>query len=103
MNLDIQRTKEFVLLFSIVTEFSGSNSRHKQTWYCFQTNLTCTFIQKLFFHTELSKYLERKEELDLMKAKKQHKEYIQSLGASKKNSSFTERKKKLEFPDKGKK
>lgn len=56
---------------------------------------------KIFFYVELSKYLERKEELELRKAKQQHKEYIQSLGASKSNICSTERKKKLGFPEKG--
>lgn len=57
------------------------------------------YIKNIFL--ELSKYLERKEELELRKAKQQHNDYIQSLGASKSNIVFTERKKKLEFPKKG--
>jgi len=49
--------------------------------------------------SELSKYLERKEELELMKIKKQSKECIQSFGALKTHVSSTERKKKLELQD----
>jgi len=48
--------------------------------------------------SELSKYLERKEELESRKIKQEHKEYIQSFGASTIHSSSTERKKKIELP-----
>ncbi|XP_016658595.1 sodium channel modifier 1 isoform X1 [Acyrthosiphon pisum] len=48
---------------------------------------------------ELSKYLERKEELELIKIKQQQKKYIQSFGASKLYTSSTERKTKLELPE----
>ncbi|VVC39303.1 Sodium channel modifier 1, zinc-finger,Sodium channel modifier 1, acidic C-terminal domain [Cinara cedri] len=48
---------------------------------------------------ELSKYLERKEELEIMKIKKQHREYIQSFGDQKTKFRSTERKKKLEITD----
>lgn len=46
---------------------------------------------------ELSKYLKRKEELELMKIKKQQKEYTQSFGDAKTKFSYTERKRKLEI------
>ncbi|XP_022174529.1 sodium channel modifier 1-like isoform X2 [Myzus persicae] len=48
---------------------------------------------------ELSKYLERKEELELIKIKQQQKNCVQSFGASKMYASSTERKTKLELPD----
>ncbi|XP_025417536.1 sodium channel modifier 1-like isoform X2 [Sipha flava] len=48
---------------------------------------------------ELSKYLQRKEELELMKIKQQQKQNIQSFGAIKNLVGPTERKKKLEFPE----
>lgn len=47
--------------------------------------------------------MERKEELELRKVKQQHKKYIQSFSTSKNNTSFIERKKKLELPENGKK
>lgn len=47
--------------------------------------------------------MKRKEELELRNAKQQHNDYIKSLGASKSNICSTERKKKLELPEKGKK
>ncbi|CAI6361964.1 unnamed protein product [Macrosiphum euphorbiae] len=47
---------------------------------------------------ELSKYLERKEELELIKIKQQQKKCVQSFGASKLYTSSTERKTKLELP-----
>jgi len=50
------------------------------------------------FYVELSKYLERKEELELMKIKKQQKESVLSFGALKSHVNSTERKKKLELP-----
>lgn len=49
--------------------------------------------------SELSKYLERKEELELIKIKKQQKDSIQSFGALKNQASSTERKKKLELSE----
>ncbi|CAH1738313.1 sodium channel modifier 1-like isoform X1 [Aphis gossypii] len=48
---------------------------------------------------ELSKYLERKEELELIKIKQQQKNCVQSFGASKLNACSTERKTKLELPE----
>lgn len=55
------------------------------------------------YNLELSKYLERKEELESRKIKQQHKECIQSLGTSKNHIISTERKKKLELPENGNK
>lgn len=52
-----------------------------------------------FLNLELSKYLERKEELELIKIKQQQKKCVQSFGASKLYTSSTERKTKLELPD----
>lgn len=54
-----------------------------------------------FFFVELSKYLERKEELELMKIKKQQKESIQLFGAPKSHINSTGRKKKLELSENG--
>lgn len=45
--------------------------------------------------------MERKEELELMKIKKQQKESVLSFGASKSHVNSTERKKKLELPGNG--
>lgn len=53
------------------------------------------------FSLELSKYLERKEELELMKIKKQQKDSIRSFGPPKNHVSLTEPKKKLELLDQG--
>lgn len=57
------------------------------------------FFNKYIIFLELSKYLERKEELELIKIKKQHKEYTQSLGDSKTQFSSIERKRKLEITE----
>lgn len=51
--------------------------------------------------SELNKYLQRKEELELMKIKQQQKQLVQSFGAIKNHVGPTERKKKLEFPENG--
>lgn len=52
---------------------------------------------------ELSKYLERKEELESIKMKKQHKEYVQSFGCTSKThiNNSTDRKKRLELSSNG--
>lgn len=55
----------------------------------------------IFLYQELSKYLERKEELELIKIKQQQKNCVQSFGASKLNACSTERKTKLELPENG--
>lgn len=47
--------------------------------------------------------MERKEELESMNIKQQHKNYIQSLGTSTSYISSTERKPKLELPQNGNK
>ncbi|XP_060851107.1 sodium channel modifier 1-like isoform X1 [Rhopalosiphum padi] len=49
--------------------------------------------------SELSKYLERKEELELIKIKQQQKNCVQSFGSSKFYASSTGRKTKLELPE----
>lgn len=54
-------------------------------------------------NSELSKYLERKEELELIKIKQQQKNCVQSFGASKLYTHSTERKTKLELPEDGNK
>lgn len=51
-------------------------------------------------HIELSKYLKRKEELEIRKITG-HKKYMQSFDHSKKNITYNERKKKLELPENG--
>lgn len=56
-----------------------------------------------FLNSELSKYLERKEELELIKIKQQQKNCVQSFGASKLYTNSTERKTKLELPEDGNK
>lgn len=69
-------------------------------FYEFKVNIK-QLILHTFFFLELSKYLERKEELELIKIKKQQKESIQSFGALKNQVGLNERKKNLELPENG--
>ncbi|XP_050436578.1 sodium channel modifier 1-like isoform X2 [Adelges cooleyi] len=48
---------------------------------------------------ELGKYLQRKEELDLIKTKRQQKEYTKSLGVTVEHAGRGERKKMLDLPE----
>lgn len=56
-----------------------------------------------FLLLELSKYLERKEELELIKINQQQQNCIKIFGVSKHYTSSTERKTKLELPKDGNK